>query len=164
MFLAANSTAEAEAGECERQWMEVDSCRPDGGALRPPNSKHHSGWLICLSDLVLPLNGRGGAGRRSPFHALEISPGLAQQVMVLLGLSRKPVVFDNRESSSECFDIQQMVCLSSAHLLPFLSPPSSPLPPSVSSLSSLHVLSLSHIQALAPGFYGTFSLQISSRI
>lgn len=38
MFLAANSTAEAEAGECERQWMEVDSRRPDGGALRPPTA------------------------------------------------------------------------------------------------------------------------------
>lgn len=38
MFLAANSTAEAEAGECERQWMEVDSRGPDGGALRPPTA------------------------------------------------------------------------------------------------------------------------------
>lgn len=94
-----------------------------------------------------------GGWKEEPIPCSGDKPGLTQQVMVLLGLSRKPVVFDNRESSSERCNIQQMVCLSSAHLLPFLSPPSNPLPPSVSSLSSLHVL--------GPGFYGAFSLQIS---
>ena len=95
-----------------------------------------------------------GGWKEESLTALGTSPGRAQQVMLLIGLSKKPVVFDNRESSLGLM-FSKRFAIPLPRLLFFLSPPASLCfsPSLLSPFFCSPTSELSHQVSVAPSLY-----------